>query len=233
VSADDQIATALGYDPGGDGRHGVAAIQTATGEAPRAEVATVATVEHAVAWLVERLPRDPRARVAIGIDTLTMWSTGSAGWRPADAWLRARYPAVVKSVAAPNSLFGSMPIGGLAALVSVRERRPNLIVSETHPKVLYFALAGTRYAFDATADSPMRVALRQWTGIDDLAPLDDHQWDALVSAWAVREGASGRWPLDLHDLPTRDGERLVRPCGPTHFYWPADPRGVTSPPPPT
>lgn len=222
-----RIDVALGYDPGGDGRHGVAAVHLdAAAGASRIEYETLRTVEDAATWLQDRLPRREGSRAAIGIDTLTVWSTGSAGWRPADAWLREKYPSVKNSVAAPNSLFGSMAIGGVGVLVSLREHA-SLIVSETHPKVLYFALAQRRYAFDADAGAPMTADLRAWTGWTEVAPRDDHQWDALASAWAVHEGVAGRWVRDLHALPTRAGERLVRPAGPSHFFWPATPAATT------
>ena len=56
----------------------------------------------------------------IGVNTLTAWSTGRAGWRPADRWLRYRYPEVRNSVASPNSLFGSMALNGMSVLMSLR-----------------------------------------------------------------------------------------------------------------
>jgi hypothetical protein len=222
------IDVALGYDPGGDGGHGVAAVHFDPASAATVEFETVKTVEHAVTWLAARLPRREGSRAAIGIDTLTVWSTGSAGWRPADAWLRQMYSSVRNSVAAPNSLFGSMAIGGVGVLVALRELAPSLIVSETHPKVLYFAIANEKYAFDADAGSTMNERLRGWTGWAGVTPRNDHQWDAVASAWAVHEGAVGRWERDLHALPTRGGERLLRPAGPSHFFWPPSSTEATS-----
>lgn len=94
-----KASVTLGYDPGGDGRHGVAALHTDERGTARAEAATVTTAEAAFGWLAARLPPDPNMRTAIGIDTLAVWSSGSAGWRPADEWLRGKYRRVRNSVA--------------------------------------------------------------------------------------------------------------------------------------
>ena len=97
----------LGYDPGGGGAHGVAMI------ADRQAICdTVPTAQDAITWFGERC-RD-QAPSAVGIDTLTLWSTGPAGWRPADRALRAAYPEVAASIVPPNSLYGAMPINGVA-----------------------------------------------------------------------------------------------------------------------
>lgn len=67
----------IGYDPGGNGAHGVAAIN---GE--HAVCATVATALDSIVWLTQQC--DQQTPAAFGLDTLTLWSTGPAGWRPAD-----------------------------------------------------------------------------------------------------------------------------------------------------
>ena len=135
----------LGYDPGGDGKHGVAAIY-----GKQATCGTVATAEDAINWLIERCAScEPSA---FGIDTLTLWSTGLAGWRPADRALRAAYPVVAASVAAPNSLYGAMPINGVAVALALRNNFKILKVTETHPKVLYFGLAHAKYDFTQHRD---------------------------------------------------------------------------------
>lgn len=221
MTSSPRLDVALGYDPGGDGRHGVAALRLAEGGARvvGAEVATLTTTEQAIAWLQARLPKDDDARAAIGIDTLTVWSMGPAGWRPADRWLRSKYPEAAKSIAAPNSLFGAMVINGMAAIVRLREHAPALVVSETHPKVLYLALTGERHSFKSER-ARITARLCEWIGVEQIPIADDHQWDALVSAYAVRQGVLGAWQGDLHTRPTSDGEALVRPAGASSFFWP-------------
>jgi hypothetical protein len=86
---------------------------------------------------------------ALGVDTLTCWSTGPGGWRSADRWLRQQYPAVRNSVVTPNGLFGSMGLNGMAVLISARKRFDNLFITETHPKVLYWQITRARYDYFA------------------------------------------------------------------------------------
>jgi len=53
------------------------------GQAPIAANRTCNSTEEVVTYF-ESLP----AIDGIGVDTLTCWSTGGGGWRPADRWLR-------------------------------------------------------------------------------------------------------------------------------------------------
>ena len=156
---------------------------------------------------------------AVGIDTLTAFSTGDSGWRPADRWLQQRYRQVQDSVVNPNYLQGAMALNGLAVMVSLRNLNKEIVVSETHPKVLYFHLSGVRYAYSANLPA-MNASLAQWLGVQ-ANTANDHEWDAVLSCYAVLEGMSGRWPTDLHRLPPADGESLVQPGGSSHYYWPS------------
>jgi Protein of unknown function (DUF429) len=150
----------LGYDPGGGGAHGVAAI-----DARPAACATVRTAEDALDWFRERC-RDQEPK-ALGVDTLTLWSTGPAGWRPADRALRTAYPDVATSVTAPNALYGAMLINGIAVALALRNAFERLRITETHPKVLYFTLAQSVYDFVQRRDQMVQnlvdwVALAMW-----------------------------------------------------------------------
>src|SRR5436190_12717121 len=97
----------LGYDPGGNGNHGVAALSVAVGSPSNLETACCSTAEDAVKWFA-RYP----SPTAVGIDTLMAWSGSRNGYRRADCKLRSRYPEVQNSVVAPNSLYGSMCLSG-------------------------------------------------------------------------------------------------------------------------
>lgn len=205
--------TFVGYDPGGNGAHGLAALEVAAGRPVAVRVETLPDVE-AVLRRIEAVD----GLVGIGVDTLTCWSTGPSGWRPADRWLRARYPEVQRSVASPNTLYGSMSLSGMAVLVALRQSCPDLLVTETHPKVLRWAVWGRRYRY--TDEAP---------GMDDdlsasigvlVRTANDHEWDAAVSAHAAVCAHAGTWPYDLHQTPTAEGERLVSLCGPTRYAWP-------------
>jgi hypothetical protein len=202
----------IGYDPGGLDANGLATLTVVEGKVIGVQTTTVSCAELAID-LVEQ------ARVvAIGIDTLTCWSTGPGGWRPADRWLRAKYPAVRNSVMPPNGLAGSMSLSGMALLHAVRAARPKIFVTETHPKVLVYGLTRERHDF-AGRRQFMDDLVARLLGTDVLT-RNDHEWDAALSAFAALEGVAGRWRLNLHDLPTQPGERIVVPAGATHYCWP-------------
>ncbi len=110
----------LGYDPGGGGAHGVARISGS-----ELSSAVVDTTEAALQWF--RVACENAKPRALGVDTLTLWSTGPSGWRPADRALRAAYPEVAGSVVAPNSLFGAMPLNGAIAAALLLVIYPNLL----------------------------------------------------------------------------------------------------------
>lgn len=75
--------TILGYDPGGNSSHGVAFVNYEQGSLISARVITLKTANDVI-----EAASSVNDLIAIGIDTLTYWSTGPSGWRPADRWLK-------------------------------------------------------------------------------------------------------------------------------------------------
>ncbi|WP_193161212.1 DUF429 domain-containing protein [Microbulbifer hainanensis] len=205
--------TILGYDPGGNRAHGVAAATYVKGELVDIQIKTLKTAEEVLGFA-----ENIRDLKAVGIDTFTCWSTGESGWRPADRWLRQSYPTVTHSIASPNSLYGSMGINGMAVLVALRTRNKELAVTETHPKVLFHALTGRKYNYEVLK-ADMEQMTSECLGMD-IKTVNDHEWDAALSAYAAFAGLSQHWNQDLHQLETTADERLVTPCGPTHYWWP-------------
>lgn len=208
-----RTGTILGYDPGGNGSHGVAFFSFEQGRITRHKIDTLQTANDVIDLVcaLENL-------IAIGIDTLTCWSTGPSGWRPADLWLRRRYKSVIQSVASANSLYGSMGINGMAVLMTLRADDPELIITETHPKVFYHALSGEKYSYEANRQA-MDSFLSASLGTR-IVTHNDHEWDAVASVLAVVNGLDGTWQNDLHTLSVKDGARLIQPCGDTKFWWP-------------
>lgn len=203
----------VGYDPGGNDKHGVAALIVENGRPVQLSFATVRNAQAAIDWFtIGEIP------LAAGIDTLTVLSTGNSGWRPADLWLRRQYPQVQNSVVNPNYLQGAMSLNGLAVMVSLRGVFEGILISETHPKVLYYRLSGLQYNYRIKHVS-MNEHLTQWIGLT-INTANDHEWDAALSCFAVLEGISKHWAIDLHQLPTEAGVELVQIGGPSHYYWP-------------
>src|SRR5215212_7477840 len=102
----------------------------------------------------------------------------------ADRALRTAYPRARSSVVSPDGLFGAMAIGGMALAFRLRERWPDLVLNETRPKVLHYALAGQR-------DRPEQAqsALDWFVDLSRLTgdPLQNaHELDAVISAWATQ-----------------------------------------------
>jgi hypothetical protein len=201
-----------GYDPGGK-EHGVSRLTITQDLITACLVKTVDTAYAALNWFGKSPP------LAFGVDTLTAWSTGRSGDRPADRWLRQTYPQAESSVMSPNELRGAMCVNGMAVVWHFRNLWPNLLVSETHPKILYYAIAHQLYR-----DTPLAqrtAALTQWLGLSgNLAIGNDHEWDAAASAYAAWKGLRMNCATDLHQTPPLPGENLIHPAGPTVYFWP-------------
>jgi hypothetical protein len=157
----------------------------------------------------------------MGVDTLTLWSTGPAGWRPADRALRAVYPPDVGiSVQSPNSLRGAMPINGAAVVRELGRTYNQLKVTETHPKVLYFELSDEIYDYPGI-NNQMIEWLQQLMGLNLLEVESEHAWDALISAYVAKQWATKQWKADLHQLPGNPQEQLVSVYSDQAYYiWP-------------
>jgi predicted nuclease with RNAse H fold len=203
----------LGYDPGGNGAHGVALLSLPDVSSERVRTQTFETTENVIEYV-----KSFSALAALGVDTLTCWGTGTGGWRPADRWLRDRYKDVRNSVMTPNRLAGSMGLNGMSVLIAARERFPDVMIVETHPKVLYWALEKKKHAYESTKAEMERMLGQAHAAT--FATANEHEWDAALSALAAARGLLGDWTHDLHALPTRPVERLITPCGKTNYYWP-------------
>ena len=204
----------VGYDPGGDRKHGLALLTVNGGKVVEIQTKTHATVQ---CVLNELSKIDP---LAIGLDTLTCWSSGRAGWRPADRALQMRYPEVSDSVMAPNALRGAMCINGMIVMHQLHQLRkglPDLLVTETHPKVLYHALRPPCLHEYGTPNGDMDAWLSKKLTVA-LKTKNDHEWDAAISAYAAFMAYYEHWKTDLHQLEDRKG--LIEPVKDTLFAWP-------------
>jgi hypothetical protein len=208
------MTTILGYDPGGNGKHGVAALSVDDSYNPtKIIVQTKETVKDVIDWFSQFSDA-----VGIGIDTLTKWATGKSGWRPADLWLRAKYHDVKKSVVSPNSLYGSMTVGGMAVKSWFFYQYPKAVISETHPKVLYFALKKQEYDW-VNAQKEMVDFLSEKLSTS-CEPHKDHEFDSAISCYAVLEHRRGNWKNDLHAKSDARCGVYVEPFGNSIYAWP-------------
>lgn len=204
----------LGFDPGGRAGFGVALLDSRR-KTPSVHTAVKSSAVEALNWAVNQVGE---ARpTAAGIDSLMFWSGEEGGWRAADCWLRERYGTAGKSVLAPNSLRGAMLVQGAVIAKLLRRSWENLPITETHPKVLYQALSGRSYGRKG-------VTQGMWSWLSENIGCDvngrsEHEIDALMSAWAAREGSAKRW---LEDLRKKSSDSEVFDAvEDTHYWWPS------------
>ena len=176
------MALFLGYDPGGKGKNGVAAIQVVS-DTPRVlDAATVRDAAEALAWLE---PHSMTA-AALGIDTLLAWSP--KGGRACDNALRRKYGG--NSIVAQNSLYSSMTLNG--AIVARRLAMP---VYECHPKL--FLRVSSKNAIREVYHNAVSNS------------GTDHEGDAIVAAWCAAMGHNQKWIVDLYTDIEDDIEFVV------------------------
>lgn len=204
----------VGYDPGGNSSHGLAIFDFHDNFLINNEIMTLKTADDVINKI-----QNINDLLAIGIDTLTCWSTGHSGWRPADRWLKKKYKEVNNSIASANSLFGSTGLNGMSVLFGLRSFNKNIEISETHPKVLYYALAGRKYDHSNNHQDMDKFISQLFD--KNLKTNNDHEWDAVISVYAALNGLIGNWNRNLHLLPNKHDERIIEPCGKTQYWWPS------------
>ena len=197
----------LGFDPGGDKRFGVASIVGS-----KVSFGTVGSIKAAKDWAIEA--SNGIAPYAVGIDTILHWATGQGGFRQADKWLKEKYPNASRSVMAPNSLYGAMTIGGVGLAIELKRLWPNLILNETHPKVLFQALSEQPYPRENLLSAIEWLTARTKFDLHKNRPSED-EFDAILSAWATREAVNQRW----NDLVVTDNQHIY-PISNVHYFWP-------------
>lgn len=203
----------LGYDPGGNDCHGVAVLWVRGGRILHWKSATVPDATAAATWLQASCKGRPRA---LGIDALLALHGGPSGLRPADRELAKAYPAVRGSVLSPNSLHGSMMLNGLVVAHLLRQRWPDLLITEVHPKVLRHALGRTRVPKrERDRYQAMKPILKKRARTPD-------ERDALLCAYAAWRGFTGAWTRNLH--VSLD---LMFPAGRAFYYWPSPSRRLS------
>ena len=208
----------LGYDPGGDGKHGVASVCIASdGSLGDLRTDCLRDATEVRDWL-----RDQALPAALGIDTLLAWSLngghphGRKSGRACDIALRNRYPAYSNTVVAQNSLYSAMTINGV--LIAMAGCEEGLPLVESHPKLLIRAAQH--------ADPEMRLLFERYEEMTRHSPgrggVTDHEADAVIAAWCASRRYFGRWSVDLYDIDSNsdDSDDLVFPAGKAVYPWP-------------
>jgi hypothetical protein len=113
-----------------------------------------------------------------------------------------------------------MGMNGVAVIVALKQRFPTMVVTETHPKVIHWHLCERRYDYLSNSKE-MCETIAQVIGCA-VDTQSEHEWDAALSAEIARRALASSGYRDLHQLPTAPNERLVWPCGESHFFWPIE-----------
>src|SRR5438445_13243069 len=139
------------------------------------------------------------------------WSSKAGGGRRADSLIRSTYGIHSGTVQSVNSLRGAVVIQGIMLAMRLRERHPELPITESHPKALLLTLQLDRAPWSKITET-FNLKGTQLAGL--------HQRDALLGAVSAREAASGRWrDLSLNRDPEElDPKRLW--FGPVSYWWP-------------
>ena len=194
----------IGADPGGKGNFGIA-ILTDTGQPL---ISCVDCADEAVTFVQENIGKKPSG---IGIDAPLWWASGKSGDRYVDRWLRKRYKLSGGQVQTVNSLRGAALTQSTMFVQRMRERYPDVPVTESHPKALLKVL---------TQDDWVAFSDRFGLKVPD---VKNHERDALIAAIAAREGFQGRWSNDLSTkrLPSEQ-DPMSYWLAPVHYFWPED-----------
>ena len=210
------VVITLGFDPGGKGAFGCAIVDW--GEHSLRTI-SLTSVDDVLGWATAKCIES--CPVAVGIDTILHWQTSPSGWRGADEFLRHKYRDVFGSVQSSNSAAGSMAVQGVALAIRLRDEWPDIMITETHPKVLWRHVTGEKYPqWNEGGDAHFRRLISA-IGLDGSNLKNDHEFDAAISAWAASESVNGVWTRDLVDIR---GQHQVNPsifpAGQVSYFWP-------------
>ena len=107
-----------------------------------------------------------------------------------------------------------MVIGGMGLALELRRLWPSILLNETHPKMLYRCVAGSRYSV-----TDLHAAVQWFVGHSNVVLIDpisnDHAFDAALSAWATRQGYESGW----QDLVIQEANPIF-PAGEVNYLWP-------------
>jgi predicted nuclease with RNAse H fold len=192
----------VGADPGGKDNFGIAVLI----DDWKTRTAIVGCADEAAAF-VDRVAKG--TATGIGVDAPLWWSSGRSGDRYADQWLRRRYRLSGGEVQAGNSLRGAALTQGAMFVQRIRERYPQISVTECHPKALLRAISDGRW-----------VQFSRRFGLGK-KPQNEHARDAIVAAVAARESFLGRRTHDLSEKRLA-GEHDPRAywLAPVYYFWP-------------
>ena len=141
---------------------------------------------------------------AAGIDAPLYWSQNGL-WRKSDVMVRAHHPNGVLTV---NSLYGACLAQGCMLAKKIESEYENCLITETHPKALLNALIELKICSN----------VGKWSDEAN----NEHERDALVSAWAAAQALRGDGQ-NLFCLDNRNPKDIHVFLKKTVYWWPKKP----------
>ncbi len=214
----------IGVDPGGIDKFGLAFLN----QAGELKCFRESSVDDAVCKIFSEIPENNV--LGMGIDAPMWWSSKPGGGRKSDDLIRKNV-IEKRTVFSGNSLQGAALIGGMLLALRIREKYPQVKITESHPKALLQTLikkeTGEITIEDLNVEMPkMRQRFPEMFQISDGWPSNEDEQDAAVASVCAREGITGRWKTDLAKDKYRYCESEQNPeeyfLKPMHYFWPED-----------
>lgn len=114
-----------------------------------------------------------------------------------------------------------MAVQGATLAVRLRTLWPDLLLTETHPKVLWEQVAkGEAYPREVSKSHAAILWLTEALEAQ-ISPANEHEFDALLSGWAADRACRGMWKFDLTTIPAQ-GQKSpnVSLVDNVHYFWP-------------
>lgn len=194
--------------------------------------------------IVGAISEGPRP-LGIGSAEWLAVGAGREGWRAADYWIndapfhrKCEYDEF-PFYWGPSQGECRSSLAAISLVTLLRRRWPDLPVTETLPQECYTHLVQTPELHSPRVRIQILAIL---FGLDLPADLSEGEWEAAMAAYAMWQGLSGDWPIDLHRLtrratecrsstaeydqmywqPALSWENLIFPAGPVSYFWPPD-----------
>ncbi len=83
-------------------------------------------------------------------------------------------------------------------------------------RIRYYACANKNYRWSESPEEMRSWLLREMDCQLGADIASEHEWDALISAWAAKMGHTGVWTTDLRCLSNEP----LEPAGTVVYWWP-------------
>ena len=212
-----------GFDPGGKKKFGWCVAELNESRLLIIKAGTTHRAEWAFKEVATFVSERNATLCAAGIDAPLYWSCSDPS-RNADKHvmqcinMRDRSTSSdMPGVLAVNSLQGACISQGPIIAMMLERQYPKCVITETHPGALFYILP----------EKEQQDAQRAWETWKNNNESDEHQWDAIISAWAAIRTYTDSKESNIYDsdknLYNRDKDNSIPPytfLEKTLYWWP-------------